>query len=102
MSVHLLLQGCRCKKGCCNKRCSCFKASVKCGPGCRCANCENLLSSRSLPDEPDENKVEQEELQGDQSLTGICSELVDDVDCAKATCTSDHERDEGIPSEDDD
>ena len=30
-SVHLLLKGCGCKKGCCNNRCSCFKAGVKCG-----------------------------------------------------------------------
>ena len=27
-SVRLLLQGCKCKKGCNNRRCSCFEADV--------------------------------------------------------------------------
>ena len=60
-SVRLLLRGCKCKKGYNNRRCSCFKSGIKCGPGCRCANCENLPSSRSQPDKPYKN-VEQQEL----------------------------------------
>ena len=33
-SVCLLLRRCGCKKGYNNRRCSCFKAGGKCGPGC--------------------------------------------------------------------
>ena len=62
-SVRLLLWGCKCKKGYNNRRCSCFKSGIKCGPGCRCANCENLPSSiGSQPDKPYDNDVEQQEL----------------------------------------
>ena len=98
--MRLLLQGCRCKKGCCTKRCSCFKADVKCGPGCRCTNCENLPSSRSQPNEPDDNEVEQE-LQDDLSLRlTYNSELVDDVHGADTA--SDHEQDEILNLSEDD
>ena len=38
------------------------------GAGCRCANCQNITSSRSQSSEPDNSEVEQEELQGDRSL----------------------------------
>ena len=90
--MRLLLRGCGCKKGCSNKRCSCFKAGVKCGPGCRCTNCENLPSSRSQPDDQDENEVEQEELQGDRSLRqAYNSELVEAIDGDETTSASDHE-----------
>ena len=95
-SVRLLLRGCKCKKGCNNRRCSCFKAGVKCGPGCRCANCENLPSSKSQPDESEGNQVEQQELQDDRSLRlAYNSELVD-VDGAEAT----HELEENLSEED--
>ena len=95
-SVRLLLRGCKCKKGCNNRRCSCFKAGVKCGPGCRCANCENLPSSKSQPDESEGNQVEQQELQDDRSLRlAYNSELVD-VDGAEAT----HEFEENLSEED--
>ena len=97
-SVCLLLRGCRCKKGCCN-RCACVKAGVKCGPGCRCTNCENIPSSRSQPDEPDDSAVEQQELQDDCSLRlAYNSEVVNDIDGAAA---SDHEQDDENLSEDD-
>ena len=88
-SVHLLLRGCGCKKGCCNNRCSCFKAGVKCGPGCRCTNCDNLPKSRN---QPDDNGVEQ--LQDDLDLR-----LEDEGDDETTSCTSD--REENL-SEDDD
>ena len=79
-SVRLLLQECECKKGCSNKRCSCFKAGVRCGPGCRCSNCEDVPSTRSLPDN---NEVEQEELLSDHGVYN--SELVEDIDGADTT-----------------
>ena len=41
-SVRQLLRGCGCKIGCNTKRCSCCKATHKCGPGCRCSNCQNV------------------------------------------------------------
>ena len=90
-SVRLLLRGCGCKKGCSNKRCSCFKASVKCGPGCRCNNCENLPSSRTQSEDQDRNEVEQEELQGDRTLRHTYySELLEGI-YNETTTTSDDE-----------
>ena len=47
-SVRLLLRGCGYKRGCSNKRCSCFKAGLKCGAGCRCVNCQNFPSTVSI------------------------------------------------------
>ena len=38
-------KGCKCKHGCRTKRCGCIKQGLQCGPGCRCLNCENLLTS---------------------------------------------------------
>ena len=67
-SVRLLLRGCGYKSGCSNKRCSCFKAGLKCGAGCRCVNCQNFLSTQSQSSIPGNNKVEEEELQSDCSL----------------------------------
>jgi hypothetical protein len=32
---------CKCKKGCQTKRCSCFKANLKCTELSQCSNCEN-------------------------------------------------------------
>ena len=43
-TVSLLLKGCSCKTGCSSKRCSCCKAGRKCGPGCRCSNCNNVTN----------------------------------------------------------
>ena len=61
--------------------------------------CENIPSSRSQPDEPDDSVVEQWELQDDRSLQlAYGSEVVDDIDGAAA---SDHEQDEENLSEDD-
>ena len=59
---------CGCKKGCNTKRCSCFKAGLNCGAGCRCANCQNFPSSRSQSSQLDDNEVEQEELRDDRSV----------------------------------
>ena len=36
-----VVEGCGCKSGCSTGRCSCRKASRKCGPQCRCINCKN-------------------------------------------------------------
>ena len=79
-SVHLLLRGCGCKKGCCNNTCSYFKAGVKCGPGCRFTNCENLPKSRN---QPDDNGVEQ--VQDDVDLR------LEDEGEETTSCTSDRE-----------
>ena len=95
--MRLLLRGCGYKKGCNTKRCSCFKAGLKCGAGCRCANCQNFPSSRSQYEPSIE--VEQEELREDINLRHTYnSEMVDDVDGAAA---SDHEQDDDDVSEDD-
>ena len=75
-----MLRGCECKKGCTTKRCSCFKVGTKCGPGCKCTDCQNTPSVRSQSSEPDSD-VELEELQDDQSVRQAYSmELVDDTD----------------------
>lgn len=42
--VDLLMQGCGCKSGCRNNRCSCKKKGSVCSPGCRCVNCANTVS----------------------------------------------------------
>ena len=46
--VEYVLSGCKCKTGCTNKRCKCFKQERRCGPGCKCVNCMNTLSNHLL------------------------------------------------------
>ena len=43
--VSKFIKGCKYKSGCTTKRCGCKKQGQQCGPGCRCLNCENLLTS---------------------------------------------------------
>jgi hypothetical protein len=40
----LELVNCKCKKGCESRRCSCFKASLKCTDLCQCIDCQNSKS----------------------------------------------------------
>ena len=35
---------CKCKSGCCNKRCHCFKGGEPCDENCGCMKCENPLN----------------------------------------------------------
>ncbi len=71
-------------------------AGVKCGPGCRCANCENLPRSRS---HLDVNGVVQQK-QDDLNLRHASnSELVDDENDDETSRTSDCE--ENLSDEDD-
>ena len=68
-SVRLLLRGCECKKGCNTK----VFMLCKCGPGCRCNNCQNIpsstqLSSMSTSETETSDDVEQEELAGDDNV----------------------------------
>ena len=85
-SVRLLLRGCGCKRGCNTKRCSCCKAERRCGPGCRCSNCQNVPSSpqvsgagTSVMETSDD--IEQEELVDDNNVRqSYHTELVDDND----------------------
>lgn len=44
-TIAFLTKGCKCKKGCINNRCTCYKSSNQCGPSCRCINCKNLSSN---------------------------------------------------------
>ena len=64
-NVRLLLYGCGCKSGCRTKKCSCCNAGRRCGPGCRCGNCQNVSSftqmSRTSQTETSDD-VEEEEL----------------------------------------
>lgn len=48
--VSKFTKGCKCKSGCTcrTKRCGCKEQGLQCGPGCRCLNCENLLTSRDV------------------------------------------------------
>ena len=46
--VSKFTRGCTCKGGCKSKRCGCKKNGQQCGPGCRCLNCENLLTSDTI------------------------------------------------------
>ena len=39
--VHSLLRGCKCSKGCVNKRCGCRSKGKLCSIGCQCLNCVN-------------------------------------------------------------
>ena len=41
-------RGCKCKSGCRTKRCGCKQNGKQCGPGCRCLNCENVLTTNAL------------------------------------------------------
>ena len=78
-TVHLLLKGCSCKKGCKTRRCGCLKEGRKCGPGCTCSNCENTPFTGTTPTGNDE--VETEELQEDLALREqYANHLVDDDD----------------------
>ena len=46
--VSKFTKGCKCKNGCKTKKCGCKKQELQCGPGCRCLNCENLLTSQDV------------------------------------------------------
>ena len=49
-NVIFLTKGCGCKSEknkCVTRRCKCFKNGRKCGPGCSCKFCENVLTSDS-------------------------------------------------------
>ena len=79
-------------------------AGVRYGPGCRCTNCENIPSTRSLPTKSDDNEVEREELLSDHRVRQMYnSELVEDIDGADTTGDheEDHEDDEENLSEED-
>ena len=77
-SVYILLKGCSCKKGCTSRRCSCVKADRKCGPGCRCSNCQNVMCVSGAPPSTDDD-IEEEELVEEQVVThGYSNELVED------------------------
>ena len=41
-SMHQIIKGCKCKKGCNTSRCGCKKKSTYCGPGCYCSSCSNI------------------------------------------------------------
>ena len=41
-NVVFLMKGCKCRGGCKDIRCGCFKQHKDCGPGCKCSNCRNL------------------------------------------------------------
>ena len=49
--VEYVLSGCKCKTGCTNKRCKCFKQERRCGPGCKCVNCMNTQSNHLLEED---------------------------------------------------
>ena len=51
--VSKFTRGCTYKGGCKSKRCGCKKNGQQCGPGCRCLNCENLLTSDTIQPELD-------------------------------------------------
>ena len=42
--VMLLTRGCSCKSGCVTRRCKCYR-SGRCGPGCKCTGCKNVVSN---------------------------------------------------------
>ena len=49
--IHLT-RGCACSKSkCTNKLCKCVKDNKRCGPGCRCKNCQNVPNSSLLLDD---------------------------------------------------
>ena len=43
--VSKYTRGCNCKSGCNTKTCGCLKSGQQYGPGCRCVNCSNILTS---------------------------------------------------------
>ena len=45
-NIVFLMKGCKCKGGCNDRRCGCFKQHKDCGPGCKCSNCKNLHNGR--------------------------------------------------------
>ncbi len=73
--IGLLFRGCSCSSttACSTRRCSCVKKGSRCGPGCRCKNCNNTVNviasapgTQHCPVELLE--VEQEELLQDSLL----------------------------------
>ena len=72
--VQLLLHGCGCKKGCTTRRCSCVKSGKKCGPGCTCCNCANVVCGHSNVEELETVENAEDEAIRQQYF----NELVDD------------------------
>ena len=104
-SVRVLLRGCGCKRGCSTRRCSCCKAGRKCGPGCRCSNCQNVPSSTqvsSTSQTETSDDVEQEELMDDSNIRQLHhDELVDDDDDGEIVSDVDDEDVECYPADSD-
>ena len=44
-SLEFVMSGCKCKKGCCDRKCSCQRKEKLCGPGCKCRNCQNTTTT---------------------------------------------------------
>ena len=104
-SVRVLLRGCGCKSGCSTRRCSCCKAGRKCGPGCRCSNCQNVPSSTqvsSTSQTETSDDVKQEELMDDNNVRQLHhDELVADDDDGEIVSDVDDEDVECYPDDSD-
>ncbi len=70
--VKLLLRGCSCKKGCDTRRCSCLKDGKKCGPGCRCCNCQNSPAVHDA----ETHDIEEEEEEDNEASRQTCQNVM--------------------------
>ena len=102
-------RGCGCKKSKCKKKiCKCFKAGKKCGPGCQCKDCENVICADSssnvaiiedvdsqssddsdIEDDNDENQAQSGETEFVSSAQDILS-LPDDISLNEYLSDSEH------------
>ena len=108
-NVLYLTRGCGCKKSKCKKKiCKCFKAGKKCGPGCQCKDCENVICADSssnvaiiedvdsqssddsdIEDDNDENQAQSGETEFVSSAQDILS-LPDDISLNEYLSDSEH------------
>ena len=84
-SMHQMIKGCKCKKGCNTSRCGCKKKSSYCGPGCYCSSCSNIPTQISHKTE-DNGSSESEYSEESSSEESLETEIITDYNFIDFDC----------------
>ena len=84
-SMHQMIKGCKCKKGCNTSGCGCKKKSSYCGPGCYCSSCSNIPTQISHKTE-DNGSSESEYSEESSSEESLETEIITDYNFIDFDC----------------